>query len=153
MVEAVRISKERAEPVVRALRALGGVDLIVAVTFTTEIGDVRRFDSPRQLTSYLGLLPSERSSGETIRRGGLTKAGNGRVCHMLVRSAWTYRHLPRIGKAKLYRLDAAPTKVREIACKAQTRLTARNRALSAREKRRQWSARRSLASSSAAYEP
>jgi len=108
MVEAVRISKERVvrleaaieefvptwslAPVVRALQALRGVDLIVAVTFTTEIGDMRRFDNPRQLMSYLGLVPSERSSGDTIRRGGLTKAGNGRVRHMLVESAWTYRH-------------------------------------------------------------
>ena len=151
MVEAVRISKERVErleaaieefvstwslaPVVGALQALRGVDLIVAVTFAAEIGDMRRFDNPRQLMSYLGLVPSERSSGDTIRRGGLTKAGNGRVRHMLVESAWTYRHPPRIGKAKLYRLQAAPTKVREIAWKAQTRLTARYRTLTGRGKK------------------
>lgn len=111
MVEAVRVSKERVErlervieefvpawslaPIVRALQTLRGVDLIVAVTFATEVGDVRRFESPRQLMGYLGLVPSERSSGDTVRRGGITKAGNGRVRHMLIESAWTYRHPPR----------------------------------------------------------
>ena len=89
MVEAVRISKERVErleaaieefvptwslaPIVQALQALRGVDLIVAVTFATEIGDLRRFDSPRQLMGYLGLVPSERSTGDTVRRGGIAK--------------------------------------------------------------------------------
>lgn len=151
MVEAVRISKERVErlervieefvpawslaPVVRALQALRGVDLIVAVTFVTEIGDVRRFESPRQLMGYLGLVPGERSTGETVRRGGITKAGNGRVRHMLVESAWTYRHPPRIGAKKLYRIEQAPPKVREIAWIAQTRLTGRYRMLSGRGKR------------------
>ena len=151
MVEAVRISNERVErleraieefvptwslaPIVRALQALRGVDLIVAVTFATEVGDVRRFDSPRQLMGYLGLVPGERSTGETVRRGGITKAGNGRVRHMLVESAWTYRHPPRIGAKKLYRMEQAPSKVREIAWKAQTRLSARYRALSRRGKK------------------
>lgn len=151
MVEAVRTSKERVErleavieefvptwslaPIVQALQALRGVDLIVAVTFATEIGDMRRFDSPRQLMGYLGLVPSERSTGDTVRRGGITKTGNGRVRHMLVESAWTYRHPPRIGKAKLYKLERVPPKVREIAWKAQTRLTARYRALSGRGKK------------------
>ncbi len=151
MVEAVRISKERVErleaaieefvptwslaPIVRALQALRGVDLIVAVTFVTEIGDLSRFESPRQLMGYLGLVPSERATGDSVKRGGITKAGNGHVRHMLVESAWTYRHPPRIGKAKLYRLEQTSPKVREIAWKAQTRLTSRYRALSARGKK------------------
>lgn len=151
MVEAVRIAKERVErlegvieefvptwslaPIVRALQTLRGVDLIVAVTFATEIGDVRRFESPRQLMGYLGLVPGERSTGDTVRRGGITKAGNGRVRHMLVESAWTYRHPPRVGAKKLYRLEQAPPRVREIAWKAQTRLTARYRMLSGRGKK------------------
>jgi transposase len=151
MVEAVRTSKERVErleaaieefvptwslaPVVHALQSLRGVDLIVAVTFAGEIGDMRRFDSPRQLMGFLGLVPSERSTGDTVRRGRITKAGNGRVRHMLVESAWTYRHPPRIGKRKLDRMKTVPPKVREIAWKAQTRLTARYRALSGRGKK------------------
>ena len=151
MVEAVRIAKERVErlervieefvpawslaPVVRALQALRGVDLIVAVTFVSEVGDVRRFESPRQLMGYLGLVPGERSTGSMVRRGGITKAGNSRVRHMLVEAAWCYRFPPRIGKQKLYRLEQVAPQVREIAWKAQARLTARYRKLSGRGKR------------------
>lgn len=151
MVEAMRVSKDRVgrltaaieeflpswslAPIVRSLQALRGVDLIVAVTFTAEIGDMRRFDNPRQLMGYLGLVPSERSTGDTVRRGGITKAGNGRVRHMLVESAWTYRHPPRIGKAKLYKLETVSPRVREIAWKAQSRLTVRYRALTGRGKK------------------
>jgi transposase len=151
MVEAVRIAKERVTrietviaefvpswslgPIVQALQTLRGVDLIVAVTFATEVGDVGRFENPRQLMGYLGLVPSERSTGDTVRRGGITNAGNGRVRHMLVESAWTHRHPPKIGKEKLYRLEAALPRVREIAWKAQSRLTARYRALSGRGKK------------------
>ncbi|WP_246781221.1 IS110 family transposase [Rhizobium sp. BK591] len=151
MVEAVRVSKERVgrletvieefvpnwslAPVIRALQTLRGVDLIVAVTFATEVGDVSRFESPRQLMGYLGLVPGERSTGETVRRGSISKAGNGRVRHMLVESAWTYRHPPKVGARKLYRLQEAPPKVREIAWKAQSRLTARYRMLAGRGKR------------------
>jgi transposase len=74
---------------------LRGANLIIAVTFATEVGDVSRFESPCQLMGYLGLVPSERSAGETIRRGDITKAGNGCVRHMLVESAWIYRHPPK----------------------------------------------------------
>lgn len=96
---------------------------------------MNRFESPRQLVGYLGLVPSERSTGESVRRGGITKAGNGRVRHMLIESAWTYRHPPKIGKSKLYRLEQASPAVREIAWKAQSRLTARYRKLAACGKR------------------
>ncbi|MGY4183178.1 transposase [Bradyrhizobium sp. USDA 4518] len=105
MVEAVRIARERVErlertivrssrawslePLVRALQTLRGIDLIVAVTFAAEVGDVSRFKTSRQLMGYLGLVPGERSAGKTVSRGGITKAGNGRVRHMLVESAWT----------------------------------------------------------------
>ncbi len=150
-VEAVRLARERVlrleklieellpawslAPVVTALQTLRGVNLIVAVTFVAEIGDLRRFESPRHLMAYLGLVPSERSTGDTVRRGGITKAGNGRVRHLLVESAWTYRHPPRVGAKKLAQLERVPPKVREIAWKAQSRLTARYRALAARGKR------------------
>lgn len=151
MVDAVRTSKERVlrleaaieeflpnwslAPVVQGLQALRGVDLIVAATFVSEIGDLARFESPRQLMAYLGLVPSERSTGDTVRRGPITKAGNVRVRHMLVESAWTYRHPPRVGAKKLYKLEQVSPAVREIAWKAQTRLTARYRALSAKGKK------------------
>jgi transposase len=84
---------------------------------------------------YLGLVPRERSTGDTIRRGSIIEPGNGRVRHMLVESAWTCRYPPRIGKTKLYRLETVSPRVREIACKAQTRLTARYRELSGRGKK------------------
>jgi transposase len=151
MIEAVRHAKERLgrleatigefvpgwslAPVVEALQALRGVKLISAVTFVVEVGDVRRFDNPRQLMGYLGLVPSERSTGDDVRRGGITKAGNARVRRTLVESAWTYRHPPRLGKLKLYQLERVPPQVREIAWKAQTRLSARYRALAARGKK------------------
>jgi len=84
---------------------------------------------------YLGLVRGERSTGETVRRGAITKAGNGRVRHMLVESAWTYRHPPKVGTKKLYLMEQAPSKVREIAWKAQSRLTSRYRMLTTRGKR------------------
>ena len=150
-IESVRLAEERLArldraigeflptwslaPLVEALQALRGVDLVTAVTFVVEVGDIRRFESPRQLMGYLGLVPGERSTGETVRRGSITKMGNARVRHLLVESAWTYRHPPRVEKAKLPKLERVSPKVREIAWKAQSRLTARYRALTARGKR------------------
>jgi len=66
-----------------------------------EIGDLNRFDNPRQLMGYLGLTPSEESTGNTIRRGGITKAGNGRVRRIRVDSAWPHSFPARVGAAKL----------------------------------------------------
>ena len=122
-------------PIVEALQALRGVDLVTAVTFVVEVGDIRRFENPRRLMGYLGLVPGERSTGETVRRGSITKMGNARVRHLLVESAWTYRHPPRVGAAKLAKLERVSPRVREIAWKAQSRLTARYRALTARGKK------------------
>jgi transposase len=103
---------------------------ISAVIIMAEIGDLCRFDNPRQLMSYLGLAPDERSTGETVRRLGITKAGNGRVRRALIESAWTYRHLPRTGPAKLLVQQHLPSAIKDIAAKAQTRLCARYRTLS-----------------------
>lgn len=122
-------------PVVDALQALRGVGLIGAVTIMAEIGDLRRFDSPRQLMGYLGLVPGERSTGDSVHRLGITKAGNGRVRRTLIEGAWSYRHLPRTGRAKLVQHERVPPAVRDIAAKAQTRLCARYRALSGRGKK------------------
>ena len=121
---------------VTALMAVRGFDLISAVIFLAEIGDLSRFASPRQLMAYLGLVPGERSSGETIWRGGITKAGNHRARRVLVECSWSYRHPPRVGKKKLSKVEAAPSAVQEIAWKAQARLTARYRALARRGKLR-----------------
>jgi transposase len=115
--------------VVTALMALRGVDLIAATTLMAELGDLRRFRTPRQLMGYIGLVPSESSTGEKVWRGGITKTGNRHARRILVESAWSYRHPPRVGAAKLARVAAAPPEVRDIAWKAQVRLTARYRAL------------------------
>ena len=151
LVDGVRVAEERLvrlgraieeflptwslAPLVEALQALRGVDLVTAATFVVEVGDVRRFKSPRQLMGYLGLVPGERSTGETVRRGSITKMGNARVRHLLVESAWTYRHPPRVGAKKLPKLERVSPTIREIAWKAQSRLTARYRAFVARGKK------------------
>lgn len=122
-------------PAVNALQALRGVALISAVTFMAEIGDVRRFETPVKLMAYLGLVPSEYSTGKTTKRGGITRAGNSRVRHKLVEGAWTYRLPARPGARKLYILQEQSAEVQDIAWKAQSRLTARYRKLSQRGKK------------------
>lgn len=121
--------------IVTALQAMRGIDLVSAVVILAEIGDLSRFASPRELMAYLGLVPSERSTGDTAKRGGITKAGNRRARRILVECSWSYRHPPRVGKDKQAKVAAAPPAVREIAWKAQTRLSARFRALTKKNKR------------------
>lgn len=123
-------------PVVAAYQAMRGVSFLVAVTFAAEIGDVRRFDTPRQLMSFLGLVPAERSTGETVRRAGLTLAGNRRARRVLVEAAWSYRHPARVSETLRARLEALPKAVRDIAWKAQVRLCGRYRRLNAAGKKR-----------------
>jgi len=84
--------------------------------------------------AYLGLVPSENSTGDTVRRGPITKAGNRRARRILVECSWSYRHPPRVGKEKQAKVAAAPRAVREIAWKAQCRLSARYRALTRKGK-------------------
>jgi hypothetical protein len=91
--------------------------------------------TPRQLMSYLGLAPGERSTGDNVKRLGITKAGNARVRRVLVESAWSYRHVPRTSKLKHYVHERVSPAVRDIALKAQARLCARYRALSGRGKK------------------
>ena len=122
-------------PVVAAYQAMRGVSFVVAVTFAAEIGDVRRFDNPRQLMAFLGLVPSERSTGETVRRAGLTLAGNRRARRVLVEGAWTYRYPARVSETLRARLEGLPKTVRDIAWKAQVRLCARYRRLVAAGKK------------------
>lgn len=109
--------------------------LISAATFMAEIGDVRRFETPVKLMDYLGLVPSEYSTGKTTRRGGITQAGNSRVRHNLIEDAWTYRLPARPGARKLYILQKQSAEAQDIAWKAQSRLTARYRRLRQRGKK------------------
>ena len=120
---------------VTALMAARGFDLVAATTFLAEIGDLSRFPTPRELMGYLGLVPSEDSTGDAVKRGRITKAGNRRARRILVECSWSYRHPPRIGKDKLAKVAAAPSAAGEIAWKAQCRLAARFRALTRKGKR------------------
>lgn len=119
-------------PVVTAFQALRGLSFIVAVTFVSEVGDVRRFDTPRQLMAFLGLVPSERSTGETVKRGGLTLTGNRRARRVLMEGAWSYRYPARVTETIRILLEGLP----KAAWKAQTRLCARYRRLTASGKKR-----------------
>jgi transposase len=119
---------------VDALMAMRGIDMVSATAFLAEIGDLSRFQTPRELMAYLGLVPSEHSTGQTVKRGPITKAGNRRARRILVECSWSYRHPPRVGKKKQDKVAAAPPAVREIAWKAQTRLYARYRALARKGK-------------------
>jgi transposase len=116
-------------PVVEAYQAMRGVAFLTAVTFVVEIGDVRRFEAAPQLMAYLGLVPSESSTGERVQRAGITKAGNRRARRVLIEGAWTYRFPARVSRDIHARLDGLPRAVREIAWKAQIRLCARYRKL------------------------
>ena len=93
------------------------------------MGDLSRFANPRQLMAYLGLVPSEYSSGASVRRGGLTKAGNSAARRLLIEAAWCYRFPARVSRELLLRQERQPKLIREIAWKAQLRLCARYRRL------------------------
>jgi transposase len=122
-------------PVVQAYQAMRGASFLVAVIFAAEIGDIRRFDTPRQLMAFLGLVPGERSTGNTVRRTSLSLAGNGRARRVLIEAAWTYRFPARVSEALRVRLEGLPKAVRDIAWKAQVRLCTRYRRLSAAGKK------------------
>ena len=116
-------------PVVAALQTMRGMALVNAATLVAELGDLSRFGNPRQLMAYLGLVPSEHSSGARVKRGGLTKAGNSAARRLLIEAAWTYRFPARLSRELLLRQEELPKAIREIAWKAQTRLCARYRRL------------------------
>jgi transposase len=116
-------------PVVKALQALRGVALVAAATLIAELGDITRFANPRQLMAYLGLVPSENSSGRTRRQGGITKAGNGAARRMLIEAAWSYRFPARMSRELLLRQEPLPKPIRDTAWKAQERLCRRYRQL------------------------
>lgn len=115
----------RFEHVVQALMALRGIDQVSGIGLVAEIGDIGRFAHPRQLMAYLGLVPSEHSSGERVSRGSITKAGNAHARRLLTEAAWNYRFQPRIGYRAQRRAEGLPQDIRDIAWKAQLRLTTR----------------------------
>lgn len=112
------------------LRCFRGIDTITAVTILAELHDFRRFESPRGLMAYLGLVPSEHSSAGNTKRGGITKAGNSHARRVLVESSWHYRHRPGVGALRKRR-EGQPARVIAIADKAQQRLNRRYRRMTA----------------------
>lgn len=120
-------------PMIEALQALRGVQLVTAATLVFEIGDFQRFGKAKHLMSYLGLVPREMSSGERVARGSITKAGNAHVRRVLCEAAWNYR-LAGSSAAIKKRREAVPPRVRDIAIKAQERLHDRYVRLRLRQK-------------------
>ena len=118
--------------VVSALMTLRGLDLVSASTLVAELGDLRRFTHPRELMAYLGLVPSEHSSGPRTHKGAITKTGNAHARHMLVEAAWAYRHPARIGRGLHQRQVGQPDAVQTLSWTSQQRLCRRYRALTLR---------------------
>lgn len=124
-------------PLIHSLQVLKGVRTLTATAIAVELGDLRRFQSPRNLMSYVGLVASEHSSGDSKRRGGITKTGNSHVRRLLVESAWSYRHPPRRARALVKRSEGVAPELVSIGWKAQHRLNRRFRILVGRGKTRQ----------------
>lgn len=114
-------------PVVKALMGLRGIRLITACTIASELGEIKRFDHPKSLMCYLGLTPTEYSSGEKTKKGKITKTGNPHVRRVLVESAWAYRFNARVSNSLRIRQQDLPDYVNEISWKAQLRLCSRYR--------------------------
>ena len=122
----------RLHPVVEALQALRGVQFTVAVTTVAELGDLTRFDNPRELMKFLGVIPSEYSSGERRQQGSITKAGNTHARRALVEGAWAYRSPAKVSRHLQLRLERQPKIIQAISWKAQVRLCKRSRRLVAK---------------------
>lgn len=127
-----QVAQWRLQPVVRALMSLRGIDLVGAVTLVAELGDLKRFEHPKRLMAFLGLVPSECSTGESRSLGSITKAGNSHARRILIEAAWCYRYPPRIAREMQVRQEGQSRELREIAWRAQLRLCQRYRRLSAR---------------------
>ena len=123
ILEVIQVAPAPMQEVIRGLQALRGVAHISAVTIAVELGNITsRFESARGLMGYSGAFPSEDSSGKRIRRGGISKSGNAHLRRIVVESAWSYRHLPRVGEKLRKRHQGVPAEIIEIAWKAQNRL-------------------------------
>jgi transposase len=124
----------RFHPLIQALQALRGIQFTVAVGLVAEAGDLSRFDNPRQLMAWLGLVPSEYSTGQSIRKGGITKCGNGYARRLLIEAAWSYRYVPKVSRIIEQRHAGLPKAIVDRAWDAQLRLCRRFRKLTARGK-------------------
>jgi transposase len=131
IVEAVQNTAPVIRAVVEALQALRGVALITAVNIVAELGMLSRFDSPRQLMGYSGLVPSEDSSGNRVKRGAITKTGNAHLRRVIVEAAWAYQFRPWVGGYLAKRQKGLDAEIIEIGWKAQHRLHSRYKKLQA----------------------
>jgi transposase len=129
-----QVQSWRLQPVVDALQALRGVQFTVAVTTVAELGDRTRFEHPRQLMKYLGLIPAEYSRGERRRQGSITTAGNTHARRALIEGAWASRDPAKVRRHLHLRLETQPTAIQDISWTAQVRLCQRYRTLLARGK-------------------
>jgi transposase len=135
ILEVVKLAPAPVQAVIQGLQALRGVAHISAVTIAAELGNISsRFENARALMGYSGVFPSEDSSGERVRRGGITKSGNAHLRRIVVESAWSYRHRPSVGAKLRKRQAGVPAEITEIAWKAQNRLHKRYMTLMARGK-------------------
>jgi transposase len=134
--EAVQQASPEIRAVIEALQALRGVAQIAAATIVSELGSLSRFESPRQLMGYSGLVAREHSSGNRIQRGSITKTGNAHLRRVLVEAAWPYQHRPNVTGYLLRRQKslALSDEVKQIAWKAQYRLHKRYKTFASRGK-------------------
>jgi transposase len=128
---------ESLRTVIEGLQSLRGVAKISAVTLVAELGQLSRFEHPRQLMGYAGIASREHSSGERVRRGSISKAGNAHLRRIVTEAAWAYRHRPAVGPGLAARQSGQGEVVKAIAWRAQHRLHGRYRALLARGKTKQ----------------
>jgi transposase len=139
--QAIDQAIEQAPPpqraVIEALQALRGVAQMTAVTIVAEVGDLTRFERPKQLMGYSGMVSREDSSGGRVRRGAITKTGNAHLRRVVGEAAWAYRYRPALSPALKQRQKGLSEEVKEIAWKAQHRLNGRYRRLLARGKVKQ----------------
>lgn len=135
--QAIELAPASMREVVHALQSLRGIAKVSAVTIVAEVGQLSRFATARQFMGYSGTIPSEHSSGETVRRGGITKTGNSHLRRIVVEAAWSQRHRPIVSREHKLRLVEANAEVQEIAMKAMQRLYNRYTRLTAREKCKQ----------------
>ncbi len=131
ITDAIRLASAQTQEVIRGLQALRGIAEISAVTIISELGELSRFENARQLMGYSGAVPSENSSGKRVQRGSITKAGNAHLRRIVVEAAWSYRLRPGIGPRLRKRQEDVPEEIKEIAWKAQIRLTKRYARLAA----------------------
>ena len=131
IAEAVKLASPAMQEVVKGLQALRGIAQISAVTIASELGEISRFASPRQLMGYSGAVPRENSSGQRTQRGSITKTGNAHLRRIAIEAAWSYRLRPGVGPALRKRQEGVPEEIKEIAWKAQHRLHKRYMRLAA----------------------